>query len=124
MSATAEDVSQETIYQQPRIDFLRAWKRAVALVGSTHTFGSAYAALHQVSNHRELTPRVDVIRKSLPNRSNADAAFLAALVSFYNKHEGQKLINKNDLSLGDMALTLSTQQRNILADLIIHYRGW
>jgi len=122
---TAQTASQEANEASDTgdIHFLAAWIQAVNLIGP-RSFGCMARTPDTATHPHQLTPKLDVIRKSFPNKSKHDAVFVAAVASLYNASEGQKLLNKVGCSFGDMALVLKPQQRAILSDLFLHYRGW
>lgn len=120
MTEAAEQYTPSASQEATRL-FLAPWQQAVALAGDHLFYGPEP---HKATNHHQLAPDLQKIRKAIPNKSSQDAAFIAVLVSFYNKQEGQKLLNKIGVTFGDVALVMSTSQRNTIADLLIHYRGW
>lgn len=114
------NVSRET----PETAFLRPWRRAVELAGPS-LFGGQAARPATATHWRQLTPKLDLMRKAVPNRSQADAAFIGALASFYNAEEGQKLLNKAGCgAFGNLPTVLDAPRRALLADLLAGYQGW
>ncbi len=125
MTAPAQDVSQETFaITEAEERFLRAWKDGVELAGEA-LFGCQARTPREACHWHQLTPKLDVIRRALPNRSQADAVFIAAMASFYNAEEGQRLLRKAGCeAFGNLANFLDRHQRAILAVLMIEYQGW
>lgn len=120
---TAENVSQETIYEPSHVHFLEAWKDAVELMGPG-LFTCHAPTVRAATHHHQLAPYLDKIRRAIPNKCRQDAVFLAALVSFFNAIEGDKMLRKAGCTFGDMVMVLNPPQRAALAQLMIHYRGW
>ena len=104
--------------------FLTAWKRGVVASGTPSLFYSG-DMVDRVNHLHRLAPKTKDIAKKISLYPKSQAAFLAALVSFYNPEEGAKLAKKVGCNgLGDISLNLSMEQRFILADLLIHHAGW
>ena len=122
MNASANPASQEAS-ESFNEWFHRAWINAVEIAGPK-LFACQASAPAMSTHWHQLTPKLDDIRRAISNRSRADTCFIAALVSFYNGLEGQKMLTKIGCTFGDLALVVTPQQRRILADLMTHYRGW
>lgn len=104
--------------------FLTAWKRGVMASGTPSLFYNG-DMLDRTAHLHRLAPKTKDIAKRISSYPKSQAAFLAALVSFYNPEEGARLAKKVGCNgLGDISLNLSTEQRFILADLLIHHAGW
>lgn len=124
MSATAETVSQEAPPAEEFLQFRQAWKDGVQLAGPS-LFGCQCGQPEHAQHWRQLTPKLDVIRKSLPNKSQAEATFAAAMASFFNAEEGQKLLKKAGCeAFGGLANILPPRQRSIIACLFLNFHGW
>lgn len=120
----AQTASQETPPAQEFLEFRQNWKDGVALAG-TSLFGCQCGQPEHAQHWRQLTPKLDVMRKALPNKCQADAAFVAAMASFFNAEEGQKLLKKVGCeSFGTLSNILTYRQREIIAGLFINFRGW
>jgi len=104
--------------------FLIGWKKGIQLAGP-HLFGGLASSKLDAAKHwHDLHPRLDAIRKALPNRSRTDAGFAAAMASLFNAEEGQKLLNKAGCTLGDLFTILNQEQREALAIMLLNYQGW
>ncbi|MCU7839740.1 MAG: hypothetical protein KZQ94_10240 [Candidatus Thiodiazotropha sp. (ex Troendleina suluensis)] len=104
--------------------FLTAWKRGVMASGTPGLFYNG-DMLDRATHLHRLAPKIKDIAKRISTYPKSQASFLSALVSFYNPEEGARLAKKVGCNgLGDIALNLSTEQRFILADLLIHHEGW
>lgn len=125
MSETSQPVSQETLaLDTDEQSFLGAWKDAVELAGHS-LFGHQAASPTDATHWHQLTPKLDEMRKALPNRCQAEAVFIAGLASYYNAEEGQRLLTKAGCtSFGSLAQILDKRRRCILAVLMINYQGW
>ena len=98
----------------PQAAFMDAWRQAIALSERPQLFSPA-----------TLAPDVKEITRRLPNMPMTHAAWLATLVGFYNPVSGAKLAGKCSInSFADLALALPDEHRQVLGDLIRHYRGW
>ncbi|MCU7845338.1 MAG: hypothetical protein KZQ93_16025 [Candidatus Thiodiazotropha sp. (ex Monitilora ramsayi)] len=104
--------------------FLDTWKRGIVASGAPGLFYGA--GLHdQISERDRLAPKTPEINKKITSFPKSRAAFIAALVSFHNSEEGAKLAKKVGCNgFGDLALSLDSTQRSIIADLLIFYKGW
>ena len=125
MNTTSQPVSQETLaLDADEQSFLAAWKDAVELAGHTR-FGHQAGSPAEATHWHQLTPKLDEMRKVLPNRCQAEAVFVAALASYYNAEEGQRLLTKAGCtSYGSLAQILDKHRRTLLAVLMINYQGW
>lgn len=104
--------------------FTQAWKAGIDIAGPS-LFGCQAASPEQATHWHQLTPKLDVMRKELPNRSQSDAAFAGALASFFNAEEGHKLMKKAGCeSFGHLAYQLDPVRRAVLADLLASFGGW
>lgn len=120
-AAAAENVSRETGAADR---FLAAWKNGVEIAG-TGLFGCQARSPQEATHWRQLAPKLDVMRKQLPNRSQADAVFAAAMASFFNPAEGHKLMTKVGApEFGSLTTVLDRRRRSILAVLLINFGGW
>ena len=121
---TTDTASQETPPPLEFLQFRETWKQGVELAGQS-LFGCQCGEPKFARHWYQLTPKLDVMRKALPNKSQADAAFAAAMASFYNAEEGQKLLKKAGCeSFGSLPNILTHHQRDIIAALFTNYRGW
>jgi hypothetical protein len=76
-------------------------------------------------NYRELTPRIDAIKKALEVLPTGSAVFLAALVSCCNGDTGGRMLRALQASgFADIASRLDVDQRRVLADLLVSFEGW
>lgn len=105
-------------------EFLHAWREGARLVNSNLVFACRAHSVEEATNHRQIIPRLDDIRKTIVNKERSMACFIAAMVSFYNSDEGQKLFNKIGCTFGDLARSLDPYQRDIVARLFVHFQGW
>lgn len=120
MSATAKN----ELYLDDRDEqFLDAWKAGVIHAGEK-LFGCQARTPSNATHWHQLTPILPDMRKTLPNRSRADAAFIGAMASFFNAEEGQKLLTKAGCTFGDVVTVLTPKQRSIIAMLMIHFKAW
>lgn len=125
MTATAQDVSQETpLLDEAETRFLQAWKDGVDIAG-TPLFSCQARNVKEASHWHQLTPKLDVIRRAIPNKSQADAVFAATMACFYNAAEGHKLLKKVECeSFGNIATLLDHRRRAILAVMLANFPGW
>jgi len=107
----------------PENEFLQAWKEGVMMVGPS-LFGCQARTPMDAQHWQALPPRLDMMRKAIANRSQAQAYLLAVMASFFNDAEGQKLLIKAGLTFGGGARVVGPKERDIIARLFTHYRGW
>lgn len=122
---TTEPVSQETpAMSEAEASFLDVWRDGVQIAGAG-LFGCQVAHPREAAHWRQLTPKLDVMRRELPNRGQVDAVFAAALASFFNPEEGQKLMARAGChGFGGLAVLLDARRRSLLACLLANFRGW
>jgi len=104
--------------------FFKAWKRGVELAGS-QWFGSGNREdLVQAQSQWDLCPELARIKRGFGVLSNGERIFLAAMVSFYNAHEGATMLKRCHVEgLADLG-GLDLQRRKVIAELLLHYSGW
>ena len=114
---------QTHAHQAPAL-FFDAWKQAVHLAGP-HLFGGGTAtAIATASNIWDLCPNVPLITTAIGVMSSGERVFLVALVSFYNAHDGGKLLKRIGIEgLADLG-PLDLKRRRLIAALILSYEGW
>jgi hypothetical protein len=104
--------------------FLDAWKRGILASGVPGLFYCS-DILEKTTSLERHAPKVSQIKNRICDFPKRQAAFIAAVVSFYNPEEGAKLAKKAGCNgLGDIAMNLSPQQRSIISDLLLNYTGW
>ncbi len=123
-------VSQETPEQHQLVltdndqVFLNAWRTGVKLAGES-LFGCQAATPDHATHWHQLTPKLDVMRRKLQDRSQSDAVFAAAMASLYNAQEGHKLMKKVGCeTFGSVFTALSPDQRAVLSELMASYQRW
>lgn len=103
--------------------FFQAWKRGVAIAGP-HLFGDGTReGWERAGDKWELRPKTSFIKRAIGPMSPAEKKFLAALVSFYNSHEGGALLKRAGFE-GFADLGLDLERRKVIADLLLNYNGW
>jgi hypothetical protein len=71
-----------------------------------------------------LCPRLDRISDAFGVLSSGQRMFLAAMVSFYNAHDGGELLHRCGFEgLSDLG-GLDLERRRVIADLVLNYSGW
>lgn len=111
--------------------FLNAWKRGVKLAGvhyfrnaRPHGIGAPTADLRvteadvdRATIKWELCPDRKAIVRALGHISRGEGAFLAAMYSFYNAEDGQKLLKRAGYpNICDLAAKLDSNRARIIAD--------
>ena len=105
--------------------FFDAWLRGVQLAGFNWFGEGGEEPPSRCVDKWDLRPRYDDIEPALGWLSSGEAAFLAALYSFYNPDVGAEMLAKLGAgSVGQLAATLDPARRQIIADLLISYAGW
>ena len=120
MPSTAQPISQEMHLHNA---FAQAWKEGVLLAGPS-LFGCQAAKPEAARHWHQLAPKLELMRKAVTNKSQAEAFLIAVMASFYNGAEGQKLLDKAGLSFGEGALIAGDKARSVIARLFASYRGW
>ena len=104
--------------------FLEAWKQGVRIAGP-ECFRVTAPTVGDASHKRQLEPDWDHIEATLLARSRGEAAFLAAMCSFYNAEWGQSLLERAGYpNLCDLAGKLDEPRAGIIAELFLYYPGW
>lgn len=122
---TLHTIHQEQAHaQQAPALFFGAWKQAVQIAGP-HLFGGGTAtAVVTASSKWDLCPNVPLITTAIGVMSSGERVFLAALVSFYNAHDGGRLLKRVGVEgLADLG-SLDLKRRRLIAALILSYEGW
>ena len=113
------------------IQFLIAWKRAVAMAGPEFfTAGRGHDAppsMVDATDKGQLIPHWDVVENGIGPLSTSQRVFLAAICSFYNGEWGKNLPDTHGDgcdSIGDVANRLDRDQVDILTALMNYHTGW
>ena len=110
--------------EQRQARFLAAWKRGVRLAGE-RCFDITAANVDRATDKDQLRPSWDYVEVHLLDRSQGEAAFLAALCSFFNSHWGQALLERAGYpNLCDLAGTLDAERSVVITELFLNYQGW
>lgn len=120
-----EEIAHETAhFTAAPAAFFDAWKSGVALAG-THLFGHGTRAdLEHATSVWDLCPNVQLIDHAIGVMSSGEKRFLAALVSFYNAHDGGRLLECVGVrGLADLG-GLDLKRRAVIAALLLNYTGW
>ena len=104
--------------------FFRAWKSGVQLLSPTLFGLGTKAHVDQAEDKWELCPNLEVIDQAIGVMSSGERVFLAAMVSFYNAHEGGAMLKRCHFhGLSDFD-GLDLERRKVIADLMLNYSGW
>ena len=110
--------------EQRQARFLMAWKRGVRLAGEP-CFDITAASVDRATDKDQLRPSWDYVEVHQLDRSRGEAAFLAALCSFFNSHWGQALLERAGYpNLCDLAGTLDSERSAVVTELFLNYQGW
>ena len=113
-----------TDYRERERRFLEVWKQGVALAGQD-CFKVSAPSVEDATDKRQLEPDWDFIEETLMVRSRGEAAFLAAMCSFYNPEWGQSLLVRAGYpNLCDLAAKLDAPRAKVIAALFVSYPGW
>ena len=104
--------------------FFEAWKRGVELAGVQWFGDGSREALQRATEKWDLCPKVTYINKTINVLSSGERLFLAALVSFYNSHDGGKLLKRCGFEGLSNFSGLDSGRTQVIADLLVNYRGW
>lgn len=110
--------------QQSPTAFFITWRQGVRMAGMYY-FGDGTAEGYDHADCLDdLSPNLDRINHSLGVLSSGERTFLAAMVSFYNAHDGGKLLAEIGVEgLADLCM-LDMKRRQIIATLLLSYEGW
>ena len=123
-TARARNVEPEGQWEPRQARFLAAWKRGVRLAGE-RCFDITAASVDRATDKDQLRPSCDYVEVHLLDRSRGEAAFLAALCSFFNSHWGQALLERAGFpNLCDLAATLDAERSAVVTELFLNYQGW
>ncbi|CAB3648286.1 hypothetical protein [Achromobacter pestifer] len=104
--------------------FFQAWKRGVQLAGTAWFGEGTREDLQRATTKWDLRPNVAMINDALGVLSSGQRMFLAAMVSFYNAHDGGAMLKRCGFEgLSDLG-GLDLERRQVIADLVLHYSGW
>ncbi len=126
MNATvkARHAELESEQAQRQARFLAAWKRGMRLAGE-RCFDITAVSVDRAADKDQLRPSWDAVEVHLLDRSRGEAAFLAALCSFFNSEWGQALLERAGYpNLCDLAATLDAERSAVVAELFLNYQGW
>ncbi|CAJ9221297.1 Uncharacterised protein [Burkholderia pseudomallei] len=104
--------------------FFDAWKRGVELAGVRFFGPGTREAFDLALTKWDLCPNVGLIKKAIGPMSSGEKVFLAAMVSFYDAHDGGALLHRVGVQgLSDLG-GLDAQRREIIVSLLLYYAGW
>lgn len=104
--------------------FLVAWKCGVQLAGEQY-FNITAASIEAANDKNQLQPDYRLIQEAIGRVSAGQGAFLAALYSFYNGDDGQKLLAVAGYpNISDLAGKLDPEYAEVIAALFLNYHGW
>lgn len=107
-----------------RENFLVAWKSGVQLAGEAY-FNITAESVEAAHDKGQLQPNWEVIQDAIGRISAGQGAFLAAMYSFYNPDDGQKLLEAAGYpNLADLASKLDPEYAEVIAALFLNYHGW
>lgn len=106
--------------------FLKAWKAGMKLVGLEYfNITMGLAELEKSTNKWDFEPNYKFIKHSLHQINARNALFLAAMYSFFDDEDGQRLLEElGSPNIVDLAAQLSKEQAEIIAELFLNYCGW
>jgi hypothetical protein len=107
-----------------RENFLVGWKCGIQLAGETY-FKITAESVDAAHDKWQLQPDYEMIQDAIGRISAGQGAFLAAMYSFYNPDDGQKLLTAAGYpNLADLASKLDPEQSEVIAALFLNYGGW
>lgn len=108
--------------------FLDAWKRGVKIAGPG-LFECGAESIDAATHKNQLCPRWEVVEEYLRSTSMSHwtRLFMIEMCSFYNsdwmqKHKSKMRMGRS--SVGACAQGMDMERREVLADLLVNYRGW
>lgn len=116
--------SEALSHDARRKNFLLAWKSGVLLAGEQY-FNITAESVEAAHDKWQLKPNWEVIQNSIGCISAGQGALLAAMYSFYNPDDGQKLLAAAGYpNLADLASKLDPEYAEVIAALFLNYHGW
>lgn len=104
--------------------FLVAWKRGVALAGESY-FLVETPNVAEATHRDQLRPNYALVEDAIGRVSAGQGAFLAAMYSFFNAEDGQRLLARAGYSnICDLAAKLERAHADVIAELFLNYHGW
>lgn len=105
--------------------FLGAWKRGVELAGKGY-FHVRSDSVAEASDKDDLRPDWEHIKAVIGGLSHGEQVFLASMYSFFNAEDGQLLFDMLAEPANPCAIAriLDADRAQVIADLLITYRGW
>lgn len=103
--------------------FLLAWKRGVHKLGLE--FFNIKTNVEETKDKNDLRPNYDFIKKTIAGYSRGQQALLGLMYSFFDPEEGQKLLEKIQMSnFVDALAILDLDGQKIVSELCENYTGW
>ena len=104
--------------------FLAAWKRGVALAGESY-FLVETPSVAEATHRNQLRPDYATVEDAIGRISAGQGAFLAAMDSFFNAEDGQRLLARAGYpNICDLAAKLEGAHAEVVAELFLNYHGW
>jgi hypothetical protein len=104
--------------------FLAAWKRGVAFAGESY-FQVEVPNVAEATHRNQLRPDYATVEDAIGRISTGQGAFLAAMYSFFNAEDGQRLLARAGYSnICDLAAKLEGAHAEVIAELFLNYHGW
>lgn len=104
--------------------FFITWRQGVKLAGVYYFGDGSVESYDRAECFEDLAPNFERIINALGVLSSGERTFIAALYSFYNAHDGGKLLAEVGIQgLADLC-TLDIRRRQIIATLLLNYEGW
>ena len=104
--------------------FLVAWKRGVALAGESY-FLVEIPSVVEATHRNQLRPNYALVEDAVGRISAGQGAFLAAMYSFFNADDGQRLLARAGYpNICDLAAKLEGAHAEVIAELFLNYHGW
>ncbi len=106
--------------------FLQAWKRGVKFM--PHLFHCDAETIDAATEKNQLRPDWDAVETFLQSHPEPwQRNLVMALCSFFNDewmHDWAKKLRLPRSSPGALAIRLDMEHREVIADLLVSYRGW
>ncbi|QVX40770.1 hypothetical protein J4H89_23585 (plasmid) [Ralstonia solanacearum] len=115
---------EQSHFAQAPLAFFEAWKRGAEIAGAEWFGDGTPEGLQQANSKWDLRPNLQRLNHAFGVLSSGQRMFLAAMVSFYNAHDGAKLLKRCGFEgLSDLN-GLDLGRRKVVADLLLYYNGW
>lgn len=112
-------------YENAPERFLKAWKKAVEIIGPAYFHCQSTEACTAATSREQLRPDNKTINHYLDVCSVGQGIFIGAVVSFFNGDWGAEICNRFGYTgIGDVANRLELNELEVVVELMLSHTGW